>query len=94
MLIFHYIPIIIATERTFKFTQEQIKKEVSLETKNKLLELDLAEFGPYQMDYTRNGRHLLLGGSKGHIAAMNWESAKLHCKNSISFFFQEEQQFI
>lgn len=38
------------------------------------LSLDL---GPYSIDYSRNGNHLLLGGRKGHIALMDWNSFKL-----------------
>lgn len=38
------------------------------------LNLDL---GPYNFAYSRNGRHLMLGGRKGHLALMDWEKAKL-----------------
>lgn len=34
-------------------------------------------FGPYKLDYTRNGKNILIGGKKGHIATMDWRSGKI-----------------
>jgi U3 small nucleolar RNA-associated protein 7 len=34
-------------------------------------------YGDYSLDYTRDGNHLLLSGSQGHIAMMEWKSKKL-----------------
>jgi len=39
--------------------------------------LEFPDFGPYAVDYTRNGRYLLIAGRKGHIAAMDWREGKL-----------------
>ena len=35
-----------------------------------MFDLALPNFGPYTLDYSRNGRHLLIAGTKGHIATM------------------------
>lgn len=53
-------------ERTYKVTQDEIQENVSITTAQKRFDLTLNELGPYVFDYTRNGRHLLLGGRKGH----------------------------
>ena len=71
-------------ERTARVTQADIKEQVGVDTARKSFELKLAGkdnigLGPYRCDYTRNGRHLLLGGRKGHLAAFDWQSGKLSC---------------
>ena len=44
------------------------RKAVDTETASKSFDLKLAEFGPYTCSYTRNGRHLVLGGrSLSHL---------------------------
>ena len=63
-------------ERTFKFTQEQIKGSVDKVSARKVFELTM-EYGPYKQRYTRNGRHLLIGGQKGHVALMEWSTGKV-----------------
>ncbi|KAI3628013.1 putative U3 small nucleolar RNA-associated protein 7 [Malassezia furfur] len=77
-------------ERTARVTQAQIQSEVGVETARKGFELHLGggrggtpSLGPYRLDYTRNGRHLLLGGRKGHLAAFDWQSGKLSCEIQV-----------
>lgn len=67
-------------ERTFKFRQSDIVKHVDSLSAEKAFSLQLDTFGPYDFNYTRNGRHLLLGGRKGHLATFDWRTAKLGCE--------------
>jgi U3 small nucleolar RNA-associated protein 7 len=67
-------------ERTYKFAQSDIVANVDVATSQKSFELDLEEFGPYRLDYTRNGRWMLIGGRKGHVATFDWKTAKLGCE--------------
>ena len=43
-------------ERTWRITQDEIVKSSAVATKGKQFSLELEEFGPYAVDYTRNGR--------------------------------------
>jgi len=63
-------------EFTSTITQTQIKAAVDAESAAKGFELNLKEFGPYKLDYTRNGRFLALGGRRGHLAAIEWMAKK------------------
>nr|POE90689.1 putative u3 small nucleolar rna-associated protein 7 [Quercus suber] len=67
-------------ERTFKVRQEQIRRDVDVESAKKGFDLKLDSLGPYVCDYTRNGRHIILGGRKGHVATMDWRSGTLGCE--------------
>lgn len=67
-------------ERTLKVKQKDIVENVAVETAQKRFDLKLDVLGPYQFDYTRNGRQLLLGGRKGHVATMDWREGKLGCE--------------
>lgn len=53
------------------YTCVQMRKHVDVQTASQMYSLDLPELGPYRVDYTRNGRHMLLGGSKGHVALID-----------------------
>ncbi|GIZ40966.1 hypothetical protein CKM354_000428600 [Cercospora kikuchii] len=65
-------------ERTYKARQDDIRSAVSVETAKKGFELKLTDLGPYTFDYSRNGKDLVLGGRKGHIASLDWRSGKLN----------------
>lgn len=67
-------------EKTYKFRQDDIAEAVDVSTANKKFDLQLPEFGPYSINYSRNGRDLLLGGRKGHVASIDWRTGKLACE--------------
>jgi U3 small nucleolar RNA-associated protein 7 len=68
-----------ALERTFKVRQDQLAQQVDLQSKKKIFDLKLAEKdGPFRACYTRNGRHVLLGGERsGQLAGFDWQTGKL-----------------
>jgi len=72
---------------TAVLTQDRIKSMLSESARKKMFDLNMAQFGPYSIDYTRTGRHLLMGGRRGHIALMDWQKFKLlteiHVKETI-----------
>ncbi|KAJ3368438.1 Small subunit (SSU) processome component [Allomyces arbusculus] len=68
-------------ERTYKVQQRDLAAEhLDWTNRAKVFDLDLPQLGPYTVDYTRNGRHLLIGGHKGHLAAFDWKLGKLQCE--------------
>ena len=64
-------------EKTYKFTQSQIKSAVDIGIAKKSIDLKLPNHGPYRVAWTRNGRHLLFGGQAGHLAIIDWHTTKI-----------------
>ncbi len=64
-------------ERTDTITQQELAEAVDIQSARKAFNLDLPTFGPYSIDYTRTGKHLLLAGRKGHVAVVEWKSKNL-----------------
>ncbi|KXS10732.1 BING4CT-domain-containing protein [Gonapodya prolifera JEL478] len=74
-------------EKTYKFSQQEIRENVDLNTSAKNFELKLDQFGPYKIDYTRNGKFLVIAGRKGHLASFDWQKGRLafeiHLKETL-----------
>lgn len=49
----------------------------------KIFTLRLDDLGPYTGKYSRNGRHLLLGGKLGHLAMCDWQSGGVTCEVQV-----------
>lgn len=64
-------------EKTYKFTQDEIVKHVDIQTARKAFNLNLPDLGPYHLDYSRTGNHLVIGGAKGHVATFDWKQGIL-----------------
>lgn len=70
-------------ERTYRFKQEDIRSAVDVGAARKAFDLSLTELGPYCLDYSRDGSHLLLGGKRGHLAEFQWQQSKLRCEVQV-----------
>jgi U3 small nucleolar RNA-associated protein 7 len=64
-------------ERTWKVSQDEIKESIGQSAASKSFSLRLSEFGPYEIDYTHDGRHLAIAGRKGHVATFDWQTGRL-----------------
>lgn len=63
--------------------QKNIVKAVDITNATKHFELNLDKLGPYKMRYYRNGRYLVLGGQRGHLAAFDWLTKDLLCEFNV-----------
>ncbi|KAL9620672.1 MAG: hypothetical protein Q9160_004808 [Pyrenula sp. 1 TL-2023] len=70
-------------ERTYKVRQDEIQIAVGIQQAKKAVDFKL-DLGPYTVDYTRNGRSLLLAGRKGHIATCEWRAGKSGCELNLN----------
>lgn len=68
-------------ERTLKVNQLQLKEILPVQAAQNIFDLTLSDYGPYSaFDVTRNGRHILLGGRKGHLSLLEWKNKDLLCE--------------
>ncbi|EKG08767.1 hypothetical protein TCSYLVIO_000080 [Trypanosoma cruzi] len=61
-----------------RVTQDDIVSAVDLQTREKKYELLLDKLGPYKVDFSLNGTHLLLAGMRGHVANIRWKDFALN----------------
>ncbi|XP_004923266.1 WD repeat-containing protein 46 [Bombyx mori] len=67
---------------TRAINQQIIARNIDIAAATKIFELNL-DFGPYRAKYSRNGRYLLLGSKKGHLASFDWVTKKLNFEINV-----------
>lgn len=70
-------------EETWQIQQQQIVSAVEQGAARKAFDLQLPDLGPYCAAYTRAGRHMVLGGARGHLAVMEWQRGHLTCEVQV-----------
>ncbi|KAF9611743.1 hypothetical protein IFM89_034926 [Coptis chinensis] len=64
-------------EKTWRFRQESIVREVDILSSRKPFDLVLPDLGPYTIDYASSGRYIAVGGRKGHLALIDMKNLNL-----------------
>ena len=57
----------------------------------KAFDLRLEGLGPYNLDFSRSGCHLLIGGRKGHLGLMEWQTGHTFCEVQVGTVCVERQ---
>lgn len=66
-----------ADKKIYRLKQQDISSNVDLNTARNQLDLQLHNFGPYSINYSRNGRYLLFAGKKGHVSMLDCQDTKI-----------------
>ena len=66
-----------------RISQQDIVQGVDLQTQRKYYSLVLDKLGPYKIDFSMNGTHLLLAGLRGHMANIRWKSFQLEGETQL-----------
>ena len=64
-------------------SQAAVVDEVEIGASRKVFDLRLSELGPYNIDFSRSGRYMLIGGQKGHLGLMDWQSGHTFCEVQV-----------
>lgn len=68
---------------TLFLSQAAVIDEVEIGASRKVFDLRLSELGPYNIDFSRSGRYMLIGGQKGHLGLMDWQSGHTFCEVQV-----------
>jgi U3 small nucleolar RNA-associated protein 7 len=64
-----------------KVKQKDLTGMLGEQNAQSVFDLNLKDFGPYKsIDFTSNGKHVLMGSKKGHVAMLNWKNKELICE--------------
>ncbi|GJT38268.1 probable U3 small nucleolar RNA-associated protein 7 [Tanacetum coccineum] len=63
-------------EKTRRFDQHAIAKEVDVASRKNQFDLILPDLGPYTLDYTASGRYMVAPGRKGHVTLLDLHTMK------------------
>ncbi|GJT62336.1 probable U3 small nucleolar RNA-associated protein 7 [Tanacetum coccineum] len=63
-------------EKTRRFDQHAIAKEVDVASRKNQFDLILPDLGPYTLDYTASGRYMVALGRKGHVTLLDLHTMK------------------
>ena len=69
-------------EKTLKINQEYFKENAPKFNKDNIFDLTLKN-GPYAIDYTANGKYLLMAG-QGQVSMLDWKSKNLECEFNVN----------
>jgi U3 small nucleolar RNA-associated protein 7 len=67
-------------ERTWRASQAELATLAERGAARGAFDWTLPDLGPYAVDYSPSGRHLLLAGARGHLALADVVDAKLHAE--------------